>query len=58
MTTRDDKEYNKFDLDSWDVNLTIAEGSHPASAILVWDKDDLESNKFTPTWSVRVITTF
>jgi|SaaInlStandDraft_7_1057024.scaffolds.fasta_scaffold294057_2 hypothetical protein len=58
MTTREDKEYTKFGLTGWSVWLKTAEGVWPASAVLVWDIDDLEANKFTPAWSVRIITTF
>ena len=56
--SRSDKEYNKFDLENWDVILKTAEGVWPASAVLTWNIDELEEKKFTPEWSMRVITTF
>jgi hypothetical protein len=58
MTTRDDKEYNKFQFESWSVALKTAEGVWPASAVLVWNIDELEAKKFTASWSVRIITTY
>jgi len=58
MTTRDDKEHNKFALSSWEVILKAVEGNSPATAILSWEIEDLESKKFTSNWDVRVITTF
>lgn len=58
MTNREDLEYNKFDLDGWNVILKTAEWVWPSSAVLEWKIDDLESKKFTSWWDVRVITTF
>lgn len=59
MATRDDRESEKFTLDSWNVNVLAVEGVAPATAILLDTPiDDLESNKFTSDWKIRVITTF
>ena len=58
MTTRANDEYDKFVLDSWNVILRTAEWTWPASAVLEWERNDLESKKFTTDWKVRVITTF
>jgi len=57
--TRDDSEYNKFGLSQeWDVLIITVEGESPATAILSWNRDELEKKKFTSNWSLRVITTF
>lgn len=58
MKTRDDKEYNKFDLDLWNVAIKAVEGDSPATALFSWNIDELESKKFTANWSIRIITTF
>lgn len=58
MITRDDKEYNKFELESSQIILKAVEGVSPATALLVWEIDELESKKFTPGWAVRIVTTF
>ena len=59
MSTLDDKEYNKFELDSWEITLSTVEWVWPQSAVLSWSTlADLEWNKFTSTWKIRIITTF
>lgn len=58
MTTRDDKEYKKFTLDSWEVTLKAVSGVPPSTALLMWTIDELESKKFTSSWDVRIVTTF
>lgn len=58
MTNRTDDEYNKFDLEAWAVVLRVVEGQAPATALLLWDLDDLEAKKFNSEWQVRTITTF
>jgi len=60
MANRDNLEYNKFmlDTDTWLVNLKAVEGDSPATALLSWNIEELESKKFTTNWSVRIITSF
>ena len=56
--TIDNLEYDKFELELWDVKLNAVEGASPATAFISWNIEDLERKKFTPSWELRIITSF
>jgi len=58
MAERNDSEWNKFVLASWNVVLSAVQGVGPGTAILNWNIDELEAKKFDNTWKMRYITTF